>query len=348
MIVNFIIPGDIDLPTGGYRYDKRILHEWQQIGLECNLISLNGDFPFPEKLDIQNAISQIAEFPKADICVVDGLAGGAMPQFMERLKSDSPVIALIHHPLCMENGLTTAQAEQLSKLENDGLRFVNGVATTSPTTSETVSELFSSVPEAIETILPGVERGEISKPYLDGPFHLLCIASLIERKGHRFLIDALSNLKELNWVLDCYGMMNQDSAIYEATLEQIERLGLADRIKLHGSVKDDQIKKAYAEAHLFVLPSLYEGYGMAFAEAIVRGLPVIGTTAGAIPKTVPDTCGMLVEPENSKSLAQALHLMLSDKDVLKNYRAGAIEASAGFPSWRSSAVKFKNFLEKWA
>ena len=78
----------------------------------------------------------------------------------------------------------------------------------------------------------------------------------------------------------------------------IESHGLAGRIEVLGALPDERIAALYAGADLFVLASRFEGYGMAFAEALAHGLPVVGTTAGAIPDTVPPNAGVLVEPND--------------------------------------------------
>src|SRR5262249_3539016 len=81
---------------------------------------------------------------------------------------------------------------------------------------------------------------------------------------------------------------------------------LTDRITLAGAVSDDRLDALYDGADLFVLPSRYEGYGMAFAAAIARGLPVIGTDAGAIPEAVPAGAGIPVPPDNVPPVGAAL------------------------------------------
>ena len=208
MKILFIIPGDINLPTGGYRYDRAILNEWQSSDVEYELVNLEGNYPFPSELDRQGALEQIKHFPDADIAVIDGLAGGVLPNFTRKLSQAMPVIALIHHPLFLENGLTKQQAESLKSLEENGLRYVSGIITTSPTTSKIVSEVFKLAQEInIHTVEPGLVRSEISNGSQSSIKNLLCVGSIIERKGHRDLLSALANLKHLSWHLRCIGMI---------------------------------------------------------------------------------------------------------------------------------------------
>lgn len=345
MKVLFIIPGDINLPTGGYRYDKQILEAWEEGNKDVTLVAIKGEYPLPSQTDITHALDEIEHLSDADVAVVDGLMGGAAPQFLQALAQKMTVVALIHHPLCLENGLDEKQASKLEVLERQGLEHVSQIITSSPTTSKTVCELFGYNPNKIHAVLPGVERGEISKGSGTDRINLLCVGSIIERKGHKDLLEALADLKQLNWQLDCIGSTDFNPELYVELEDMIKTKGLADKVTFHGEVSENKIIEAYSKADVFVLPSLYEGYGMAYAEAIVRGIPVIGTTAGAIPQTVPQTCGILVEPNNPQALSTALKRMIGDSDLRLQYQKSTLIAEPTFPTWQGSADKFYQILE---
>ena len=108
-------------------------------------------------------------------------------------------------------------------------------------------------------------------------------------------------------------------------------------------------KNSTPAADLFVLASRFEGYGMAYAEAIAHGLPVIGTTAGAIPDTVPAGAGILVAPDDAAALARALRRLIENPD--ERQPAGGIAARAAarqLPTWQDSAKIFSRMLEALA
>lgn len=343
--VLFIIPGDINLPTGGYRYDKAILEEWEKVGVDYELISLEGNYPFPTEAEKASAMMQVNKLLEASVAVIDGLAGGALPDFIEVLSSKMPVISLLHHPLCLETGLAENAAKTLEERERKGLQHVSHVITTSPETRRIVHRLFDFPLERISSVLPGVRRDAPSLGSGGTRKNFLCVGSMIERKGHIILIEALAKLKHLDWHLNCIGATDFDEELTQRVKSLIIQHGLSDRITIHGAVSNELLRDAYLNADLFVLPSLYEGYGMVYAEAIVRGLPVIGTTAGAIPDTVPETCGILVEPGNAHALATALEEILSNSVLLSKYRQGAIDAEPSFPTWEKSADAFCRVLE---
>jgi len=127
----------------------------------------------------------------------------------------------------------------------------------------------------------------------------------------------------------------------------VEAAELEERVIFLGELDTRVLESWYDRSTLFVLPSYYEGYGMALCEALARGLPVLSTTGGAIPYTVPAEAGVLVPPGDPRALADALRALLSPRgDRLDALRAGALRAARELPDWAEAVVGFERAL--WA
>ena len=87
---------------------------------------------------------------------------------------------------------------------------------------------------------------------------------------------------------------------------------------------------------------------MAYTEALSHGLPVIGTTAGAIPDTVPQGAGLLVDVGDVNALAAALRDVVASADLRRRLSDAASEAARALPTWRQSGALFAAALEKLA
>ena len=111
--VVFAIPGDINLPTGGYAYDRRVLALLPQFGVAVRHLALPGGFPAPDRGRSRRDARACCRACRADtVILVDGLAYGAMPaELIAALRS--PIVALVHHPLCLEAGLAKARQDEL-------------------------------------------------------------------------------------------------------------------------------------------------------------------------------------------------------------------------------------------
>ena len=174
---------------------------------------------------------------------------------------------------------------------------------------------------------------------------MLAVGSLVRRKGYDVLVAALADLKDLPWRLTIAGDRTRSPATAAALDADILRHGLGEHVAVLGAVPDERLAELYAGADLFVLPSRHEGYGMAFAEAIAHGLPVIGTTAGAIPDTVPDGAGILVPPDDRDALTRALRRLIASDGERQDLAAAAGAAAARLPTWRQSAEEFARAIE---
>jgi hypothetical protein len=225
--------------------------------------------------------------------VIDGLA---LPAFEGLLPSPTTrVVALIHHPLALETGIDVAQQRRFAELEPRLATACVGVIVTSPATVASILAM-GVARSRIAVVEPAVSRAVLRRRAAGQRLHLLCVASLTQRKAHRVLIAALGRLRGYAWRLTAIGPRDLDRREAGRVALAIASRGLRGRVRLAGACAPETVRTAYAKADLFVLPSLYEGYGMAFAEAIASGLPVIGARAGAVPTTVPPRAGILVRP----------------------------------------------------
>src|SRR5439155_21666989 len=100
-----------------------------------------------------------------------------------------------------------------------------------------------------------------------------------------------------------------------------------------GERPSGELPAEYRTADCFVLPSFHEGYGMAFAEALSHGLPVVAARAGAVPSTVPESAGVLMPPGDVAALAAALRRIITEPDLRGRLAAGALAAGARLPDW---------------
>ncbi len=175
---------------------------------------------------------------------------------------------------------------------------------------------------------------------------LLCVASLTPRKGHAVLFQALARLTSYRWRLWCAGSSAFDPATAAGLQTLIGELGLTGRITLLGELDHAALAVRYQQADLFVLPSFHEGYGMVLAEALACGLPIISTTAGAIPDTVPPNAGLLTPPGDIEALTGALARVLAEPELRQQLAAGARLARHTLPDWPQVCARFAATLDR--
>ena len=343
--VVFAVPGDLSAPTGGYGYDRRMIAELQKLGWQVDVIGLGEGFPRPDAAIKAAAQDKLTAAAKGCPIIVDGLAFGVMPEAANALRDSNPIVALVHHPLALESGISEADAEKFRDSERNALAAARGVVATSPSTATILAEEYDVPPELITVAMPGTDPGEMSKGSSDGTIRLLAVGSVVPRKGYDTLIAALAPLADLPWRLAIVGDRDRDEAAAAKLDAAILEHRLAAKVDMLGTLPAERLASLYTEADLFVLPSLFEGYGMAFAEALAHGLPVVGTTAGAIPDTVPPNAGVLVEPNDVKALTRTLRMLIGNSKERQWFAEGAREAGAALPRWDEQAEHLASAIE---
>jgi glycosyltransferase involved in cell wall biosynthesis len=344
--VTWAIPGDIATVTGGYAYDRRLIAELRQRGWDVELVGLGEGFPRLTREQKAVAEARLLAAAQGQPMVVDGLAFGVLPEVAVPLHRTCPLVALVHHPLGLETGLNAAEAAQLLTSERAALASTRCVVATSPWTGRVLVERFGVPSDRLAVILPGTDRAPFSTGSREGPLRLISVGAIGARKSFDVLVEALAPLTALSWHLTIVGDRERDARAVARLEGLITRHRLEEHVECVGKVSPERLAALYAGADLFVLASRFEGYGMAFAEALAHGLPVIGTTGGATPSTVPPSAGRLVAPGSIAELSTALRTVIADRDLREQLRAGAQAAAENLPSWSESAAQFSALLTK--
>jgi glycosyltransferase involved in cell wall biosynthesis len=342
--VTFAVPGDLTMPTGGYVYDRRIIQELRRLSWQVDVVDIGDGFPFPSMGQRATALAILSAVQVGCPVVLDGLAFGALPEagaFQRR----TPLIALVHQPLALDPGLEVKQAEAFRESERAALAVAARVVVTSDATGRILIRDYGVPVRRISIVRPGNDPGPQAVGSSDGVVRLLSIGSVLPVKGYDLLIAALARLDEMPWQLTIAGDRTRNRAAAAQLDAVIEANGHGNRITVLGAVPPERVIELYLASDVFVLASRFEGYGMALAEAIAHGLPVVSTLVGAIPDTVPRGAGILVPPDDAAALAGALRRVIGDPGERERLATNARAGAARLPTWQDSARLFGGAIE---
>jgi len=331
----FAIPGDIETATGGYGYNRRVMALLPAFNVDYDHLVLPGGFPAPSAGEIDEAERLLTATPADATLLMDGLAYCALPpDVIDRV--GRRIVAIAHHPLCLEAGLSPEQQKHLRMTEREALARAARVIVPSLTTRAILVRDFAVPEDKITVAEPGTDPA-MRATGTGTPMQLLAVGAISPRKGYRFLIEALTPLADLEWRLTIAGATDRHPDAVEELNTAIAASGLSDRITLAGRVVPATLDRHYETADILVMPSLFEGYGMVLAEAMARGIPIICTTGGASGETVPDAAAIKVPPGDAAALTQALATAIRDKRLRARLADASWEAGRKLPTWNETA-----------
>lgn len=349
--LHFVVPGTLDRATGGDRYDARLVSGLRERGWSVGVHGIGGGFPRSDAEAEKALEDALREIPDGSRVVVDGLVLGALPDPAHRHADRLGLLALVHHPLADETGRGEEERAAYRDSEQRALAAVDGVIVTSPHTADRLHRAFGVPEDRIRVVVPGTDPAPRARGPASGePSRLLSVGSLIPRKGQDVLIAALRRIRDLEWTLVCVGSPAADPEYARSVREMASDPVLRHRITFPGRVSEERLNQLFHTSSLFVLPSHYEGYGMALAEALARGLPVVSTTGGAIPDTVPAGAGVLVPPDDPEALAGALAPLLEASGANRLSEMSRVARSHGvlLPTWEQAAESLERAVRALA
>jgi glycosyltransferase involved in cell wall biosynthesis len=252
-------------------------------------------------------------------------------------------VGLIHHPTALETGRDDAARDALLAIERALFPRLRRVVVTSTDTRKRLVAEFDVPASRIVVVEPGTPPAPRSPgPTLDG-CAILSVATLLPRKGHDVLMRALSRLPDLDWRLVVAG--GAPDPAYGARLRDMAvELGIAERVAFVGEVAPADLAPLWDAAGFFALATWYEGYGMAIAEALRRGLPVAVTSGGAAAALVVPECGVVCPPGDHAGLSRAMRRLIFDRPLRLSMADAAWRIGGGLPDWTAQGARFIDAL----
>jgi glycosyltransferase involved in cell wall biosynthesis len=343
MHASLIVPAPFDAVSGGYEYDRRIVAGLLEAGHGVSVMELAGTHPVADTTAHDAACAAWDRVTVDTRPIIDGLALPAFAGLDDALAARNTA-ALIHHPTAWESGFTQSERATLLAIEKRLLPKLARILVTSETTSACLVTDFGVSPDRIRVVVPGTDDAPRSTGS-DGPTcRIVAVGALVPRKGHDLLLRALARLFDLDWHLTIVGSPERDPVHARALAALAEELGIARRVQLAGVVSREALEALWRDADLFALATHWEGYGMAVAEALKRGVPVLVTNGGAAGHLVTSDAGVVCPAGDQTNLSKALRRLIFGKELRRGMAEAAWRVGQTLPDWPTQVRQFAQAL----
>jgi len=366
--LTFAISADYERATGGWVYNECLLDGLQRLGWRIHRLTLPAGFPSPSAAARNEAAALIRGIADGALVLVDQLCLGVLPEVAQAEAQRLRLVMIVHHPLALEDVRASAQSQVYAQSEREALRHVSAVIATSQNTARILVTDYGVAPERIIVAVPGADRAPLSSRCLSpgssrprtpeqaerwipgtrpgmtatrkakgSVLNLLSVGAVVPRKDHGTLVTALAPLRHLPWRLTIVGNTTRAPTHVVKLRTRIAASGLASRVSLAGELPARTLARLWQTADLYAASSRLEGFGMAIAEALAHGVPVITTHAGAVGTWIGNRGTLVVSNGNTAQLRAALALVLSHPTLHAELRRGAIARRRALATWEATA-----------
>jgi glycosyltransferase involved in cell wall biosynthesis len=344
--VTFFVPGSFPATTGAIVFDTRLAEELRGLGHVVTIVPIAGTHPMPDAAARTSAAEQWQACQRRtppDTAIIDGFCLYAFDGLQQSLQA-ARAIGMVHHPMSEEPQLPQAERDAFLAIEQRIVPKLGRIVVPSEAVRSQLTTALTLPPAAVEVITPGIREAARSTGSGGRRCHLLAIGSLIPRKGHDTVLRALAGLGDLDWTLTICGDAGIEPDHAAALRALAETAGLAGRVVFAGACAPDRLEAIWQAADIFVSGSCFEGYGMAVAEAVRRGLPLAVTNAAAAAEVIPLQGSVIVEPGDHVQLGKALRRLIFSAPLRREMADAAWQAGRAFPTWADQGRRFADLL----
>jgi glycosyltransferase involved in cell wall biosynthesis len=349
MRVGLLIYGPLDGRSGGYRYDLELVRRLRRRGDEVTVLSL------PERSVVRSLADNLsrplrrrlreADF---DVLLQDELCHPSLALLNDRVDLPYPVVSVVHHLRASEPG-RGVRRRAARHVEARYLRSVDAYVCNSETTRATVAAFTDPTPSVVAP--PAGDRfgapvgpDRIRERAGERPLRVVAVGTVTPRKNLHLLLRGLA-AADADWHLTVVGDPTVAPGYASRLRGLVRTLDVTDRVTFAGRLDDDALSDVLDRCHVFALPSTYEGFGIAYVEAMGFGLPVVASAAGGATELVTDGReGFLVDPASPVAVTEAVETLSADRDRLVGMGLAARERFRSHPTWDETAATVRRFL----
>ena len=212
--------------------------------------------------------------------------------------------------------------------KNDIVKYLN-------VKPDDIRVIYLAVDDAFEVVQNTSLLKDVRLKYNIPSEFILSVGTVEPRKNFNRLAVAFKKLKDKTSLPHTMVIAGKKGWAYNGVREQMNKLGIEDDIIFLDYIDDDDLTLMYNAASLFIMPSLYEGFGLPVLEAMACGTPVVASNVSSIPEVLEDA-GILVDPYDTDSICDAMLSVLTDDKLQDELRVKGIKRAAFF-SWEKTA-----------
>jgi len=359
MKIGLMIYASLDTVSGGYLYDRKLVEYLRKQGDQVEILSIPWR-RYPQHIldNFSGWLPRSMQSWDVDVLLQDELIHPSTAWCNRRWRRSTtaghpPLIAIVHH-LRSSEVRPAWQNRFYARVERRYLRSVDGFVPNSQN-NRTEVETLLALDYATRSVvaLPAGDRFKVSitdeeivqRTRLAVPLQLVFVGNLIPRKGLHTLLQALMRIQRVDYELWVIGDSSMSPAYFRRLKRMAQDASLRSRVHFLGGLGDPQVQARLSASHLLVIPSSYEGYGIAYLEGMGFGLPSIACQAGAAHEIItPGVDGLLVPPGDPIALAQAIEFLGSDQARLVEFSRAARRRYLAQPGWEQTCERVREFL----
>jgi glycosyltransferase involved in cell wall biosynthesis len=336
-ILQFLVPEGIDddlRVSGGNVYDRRLADALRARGIDVRAVPVAVN-------RVTDAARAMSALPHDALVLVDGLLAVAASDVLQAHASRLRIVVLAHMVASALPGSSAPDRVRTAERERVALQAPRRVIATSEWTRAELVARRLAESDRIAVALPGTGPAMAASGSGSGG-RLLCVGAVAPHKGQDVLVNALAGMTDLlGWRCTIAGSLDADPEFADRVGAMVRAAGIGDRVDLAGVLTGRELEDAYRHADLVVAPSRSESYGMAIADALARGIPVVAARVGGVPEAIAGSRGgILVRPDDPVAMRAVLRRSQADRGWSAVLKAEAMRSRSVFATrtWDAAAA----------